>query len=355
MNKVREILDTIASCSTYDKVVVKELMNELEKCHSYCVDTWTITEIEAIDKSLAKLAENSFASNFLQDIKKLCLDVKGEAYLLVKFYFELNYLKNKTNSLNEIRNLKSEYSENHAYSYQFIKMVNDLEDRSIELLEDSHQTSVGLVMKTVKGPALSTYTNQAINLSIKLLYKYIAQHDFTRANSFIEELDHVKPFTDSYIFTNILAGLPYAVEQSEALYNLNKLTLEEMEGKVKKISEDSNKRSFEILIVFTAVITFLVTAAGVTTSDTTSVPGLASLGLILVVFIVTAIICLDRPKNIFSDPRILVLILALLSSLGIALIDKYDKFELWSDKTVHIEFYEKQSEVKTEIQVPFRL
>ena len=355
MKEVRNEIETIASDASYNKSHVEELINKLDTYRLYDAITWNIDEVKHIDKSLSMVADKSFAANLYQILSQQPESEAGEALKLVKFLFELKYLKDKLKSMNKIQYLLSQYPENQIYAYFFIKMVYDSEEYDLELLLASQKAGCTLVMKCTAGNARHTYVVIAINLSVRLFYKYIALHDFISARKLIAELDNVKPFTEDLQFNNVLAGLPYTLEQNEALYNLNKTSLKKMEDKVKQLGEDNNKKSFEMLIVFTAVITFLVTAAGATTSESTSIAGLAALGLTLLVFVVASLICLERPKTLLKDTRMIVLILALLSTLAMALVDKYDKFELWAEKSVYIEFPLEKPEINKVVQVPFRI
>lgn len=355
MKEVREALEVVASDEYYNKAHVENIFEQLELYAIYDVATWHIDEIQKIEKSLSILAEKSFAANVCQDITKANVEDAGEALKFVKLLFEGAFYKDRSRFLSDVRALVSRYPENQAYTYLLINMVYKNGEYELDLLLEAQKEACSLVMKCTNSSSQHTYVVIGINLSVRLFYKYLALHEFTKAKEVIDQLDNVKPFAEDSLINNVLAGLPFALEQNKSLYELNKISLTEMENKVNKLGQDNNKKSFEILIVFTAVITFLVTAAGATTSEHTSIAGLASLGLTLLTFIVASLMCLERPKNLFSDPRLIVLVLALLSTIAMALVDKYDKFELWAENSVYIEFPTQNSEEFSTVNVPFRL
>ncbi|EKF9168890.1 hypothetical protein ACT9W4_003589 [Vibrio cholerae] len=355
MKDVREAIKIVSSDTIYNKNNIDAVFNLLVQHSRYDVNVWNINEIQEIESLMSNLAEKSFAAKLYQDFVRVDALEENEAIKLVRFLFEMKFYKDKVKSLENVRTLRLKYPDNQIFSYLIANIVYNLEEYELELLLESQKAICILIVQCTDYKASEIYSNIGFNLSVRLFYKYLAQHDYINARSLIEQLDNFKQFTENTIYNNILAGLPFTLEQSRSLYELNKTSLYEMKKKVNKLGQDSNKKSFEILIVFTAVITFLVTAAGATTSEYTSISGLASLGFTLLTFVIASLMCLERPKNLFSDPRLLILVLALISTLLMVLVDKYDKFEILGSKTIYIEFPHHKSEEVNAIQVPFRL
>lgn len=355
MKKIREIIEKIASENNNIENYAQQLVKELDCYRNFDAYSWNINEIDIIENKLAEITRKNSVSYLYQHLLQQKDTCNGEGFELLKYLCELNLLKNKTKSLSTIQNLISLYPENHIFSYFFIKMVYDNNENDLNLLIASQQQGCDITMKSIGYASNHTYTVISMNLCIRLFNKYIGLHDFDSAEKLVTELDNINPFIDDISFNNVLATLPFTIEQNKALFNLNQKTLNEMENKVNKLNEDNNKKSYEILIIFTAVITFLITAANNTASDNTSIAGLASFGFTLLVFIVASIICLERPENLFRDVRVAILILALLSSLAMALIDKYDKFDLWADKSIYISFPLKNDDKETLVEIPFKL
>ncbi|GLO63647.1 hypothetical protein MACH09_41550 [Vibrio sp. MACH09] len=87
----------------------------------------------------------------------------------------------------------------------------------------------------------------------------------------------------------------------------------ELKAKMDDYEKEHNKSSFQQLVLFTAVITFVITAATSATSAQFDVRTLSSIGLILIIFVTTASLFNDKPNKFLLDYRIYILMIFILS------------------------------------------
>lgn len=357
MDRVISTLKEIFYLQMNDEACVRlvpQLIERLNYCSSYNQAEWNIDKIVQVDQQVSMLVNKdpvNFSSIYNYLLSKYNPDC--EASRLLRYLFELHLFKNNDKSLNTIQNSMELFPDNRAFIFLFVQLV--YKDNRNELMADSQNRICNLLMLSQDVSEKNRCLDLALNISVKLFYQYVFSHDFKSAQTLLDKLENVTAFQNDTFCKNILAPLPYALDQSRSLYTLNQNTIHDLELKVRKLGEESNKRVFEILIIFTAVITFLVTAASTATSNTTTMIGLLSFGLMLLGFVISSLICLERPKSIRKDARFTILIIALIASVLIALIDKYDRFEPWSNKTINIEFPNKPSDKNNPIKVPFRL
>ncbi|ENS5635479.1 hypothetical protein ACE1R7_003581 [Vibrio cholerae] len=231
MKDVREAIKIVSSDTIYNKNNIDAVFNLLVQHSRYDVNVWNINEIQEIESLMSNLAEKSFAAKLYQDFVRVDALEENEAIKLVRFLFEMKFYKDKVKSLENVRTLRLKYPDNQIFSYLIANIVYNLEEYELELLLESQKAICILIVQCTDYKASEIYSNIGFNLSVRLFYKYLAQHDYINARSLIEQLDNFKQFTENTIYNNILAGLPFTLEQSRSLYELNKTSLYEMKKK----------------------------------------------------------------------------------------------------------------------------
>ncbi|MEZ8627825.1 hypothetical protein AB6D75_18735 [Vibrio splendidus] len=151
---------------------------------------------------------------------------------------------------------------------------------------------------------------ETYNLELNLFRSYRKEEKFVEADHILTQTRNYNPYKDSDVFSNISLTISEQFAERKHFYEMVKDTEQELRNIVEKQKKEQDKNSFQQLAIFTAIITFIITAAGSSGPDhIDSAANLIGLGLILIMFVASTSLFFTKPLSYHKDIRVWVLVI----------------------------------------------
>uniref|UniRef100_UPI001114100E hypothetical protein n=1 Tax=Vibrio sonorensis TaxID=1004316 RepID=UPI001114100E len=128
-----------------------------------------------------------------------------------------------------------------------------------------------------------------------LYIKYRERNDDLNAKKVLDRMSDYLPFIKSTELWNMLMDAIHLHDNMNVVTSRIQSIADTYQKEAIEISKESSAKTFEQLVVFTAIITFVVTAAGSAINSSIPLLGLLGLGTVLLVFVLTVQLSTEKP------------------------------------------------------------
>lgn len=326
---IERTLIELLKADNLDFELIEKLANEFVKLGSFTPFRWHMGEVRKWEDSLRAISKKPYS----KEILGVLVDIEAKASLEQKEPLQFLMLELRANIFNDtpsvllkLKELTAIYPHNllfYLYYGTYIANENNIDKTELELVSKKTLEFVDFTLE----PEGYNLSGAAVSVCLRLLNKYIELHQYDKAVSFQKEISEVGLFKKDYEIANIIYSMRFTIIQSRAQYELIESTVKEFRKEIESQSEDARKKGFEQLVIFTAVITFLITAANSISSASFPVVGIGVLGYTLLTFVLAILMCLDKPVSLRADNRFRLLIGSSVIAIVIALSSVVTKIE----------------------------
>lgn len=158
------------------------------------------------------------------------------------------------------------------------------------------------------------------NIDIEIINCYSFMMKFDEALDYIESLTLSRIYRNNIPLNNELYSISHRVaDKKSQIENLTQTHLNLKTEIEEQLQKDKNKL-FEMLSIFSAIIAFIVSSVTlIGRNDLETTPSLLiAVGIILVIFVMTVSLSIERPKKLqelFKDIRIWILMIYLVTAI----------------------------------------
>lgn len=326
---IEKILRELLKGDNLDFELIEKLANEFVKLGSFTPVRWDMKEVRKWEDSLRIISQKPYS----KEILGVLVDIEAKASLEKKEPLQFLMLEMRTNIFNDspsdlikLKELTITYPHNllfYLYYGTYIGGEHDVEKIELELVCKKTLEFIGFTVE----PDNYNLSGAAVSVCLRLLHKYMELHEFEKAVRLQNEISEVALFKKHDAIANIIYDMKFTIMQSKAQYELIESTVEEFRKEIELQSEDARKKGFEQLVIFTAVITFLITAANSISSASFPVVGIGVLGYTLLTFVLAILMCLEKPISLRDDNRFRLLIGSSIIAILIAISSVVTKIE----------------------------
>ncbi|ELX7501886.1 hypothetical protein SKP08_001951 [Vibrio fluvialis] len=294
-----------------------DLIDELVNIGSYTPQKWSWGVVKTWEEKLQEIGKLAHGQEILGLFKEKRLQATEPekeplSFAINELLWGVFSDNKKTES--QLNNMVKKYPDNMLFAFYYCTFVfgdEEIQNHEIVLISDELIDTYKKTLTFMSSQPVSIDEQGVIlGLGINIFYRYIEHHDYESALNVRELLSAQTCYVKNPHFQNIIYSLKHAVVQSKAYFKLNEQTAKTFKQELQSISKDSSKKSFEQLIIFTAIITFVVTAAGSAIKSPLPLWEITGLGMTLLVFVLAIMMCLDKPQKIYKDLRFYILIIA---------------------------------------------
>ncbi|MEZ8482614.1 DUF4231 domain-containing protein [Vibrio splendidus] len=309
-NSIIEIFNLLVKKDNVDLELIENLTGKFAQIGSFTPSKWPLKQVKIWESSLGEVAKKTYS----KDVLGLLVDALAKSdehekepleFLILEVRW--NIFKDLEDTLNLLKRLTSTYPHNSIFFLYFGNHLGGRIEVNTEDLELAYKKTLEYLSFT---PPNNTYNlgGTALSVCLRLFYKYVEMHQYDKAQKLFEAISEVKHFKNDTALRNIIFNLPFAIMQGRSQYQLNLSVTERINKDLAKQSEEVRKKSFEQLVIFTAVITFLITAANSISSASFPLLGIGVLGYTLLTFVLAILMCLDKPESLWRDNRFKILL-----------------------------------------------
>lgn len=281
-----------------------DFLDELVRIGNYNKRTWPVTWTRNLWIFFIELSKYEYATSLISLIDMKLENAKAneiEALEFIRIELLWNITKNPVLLKEEILHLLDRYPYNiefaHSAAHVFFHCKDDgAKVECVKLYRKCIEAWKGSYNELIK----NTY-----NIEIELFRETLEKGEYKKAKKQIEYIKSFEAYNKNALINN--TTVVFNERLIDRAFTENKAL--EIERKIKKTikheHEALNKKSIEQLGLFSAVISFIVTAATASFSSTgIDAPLiLITIGLILILFISTINLLNDNPKDFYKDFR----------------------------------------------------
>lgn len=333
--KLGFLMQTVANNKENEEVLdkFKEFLQELVKLGSYNVNTWRISENLKRWQHYVALAQSQYAPSIKIELERQILNSSNEeeTEVLECLLFEILW------------GMGSGKSKDY-----YLKMQDKVEELLIKYpynieLEYTSGHTYGMVKDNFK-KTTAVYKLCFDKWGINRVPSELVNQEYNRQINYVQYLLEEEKYLDADLILQSISENPH-FKQDTFFNNHTRVYLDRLrdrkflEAKVNRVEKTfknsmhdetsaQNKKSIEQLGLFSAVITFIVTAAASSlNSNQTSAPIiLITIGLILVLLIGTISLFNANPKKIWSDNRAWILVVYLVVTVATISVTAYIEY-----------------------------
>lgn len=292
-NKIAENWKKLIAASPDDfEPILGDLIISYENLGEYTPEKWDPKRVNEWLENCEKLAESSYSPSIIKLLRYKISTKATEGAVLI-FQELLWCSKNRDmNTLTELVQALKLFPNNPWFKMIRCNVMASFYWEADDLLslENDFIQCLAHLHSLQDKRAMSGYY---LFTGVSLFRKYIQHHDLASAKRIKLMLDNTPTFNDSVVYSNTLMGLYSELSQAQAMFKLQEST----EQKIADIANNANKKNFEQLVIFTAIITFVITAAGSAIKSPIPLWEIVGLGMTLLIFVVAIMLCLDSPTK----------------------------------------------------------
>ncbi|MFA0067732.1 hypothetical protein AB4344_07845, partial [Vibrio breoganii] len=292
----------------------KEFLDQIIRIGTYNHKTWNIRWTSDLWKFLADLSSYERVSGLVCIVEeKLKESSSTEIEVLEFIRIELMWgcVAQSRMLRADIERLVNKY----PYNMEFIHTLANV----LIGIDDEKFTAIKLYRQCIEawGKEYSKIVKNTYNYEMHFFKQALESGDYLNADKQIDYIKSFQPYKDNPFFNNNSILYFERLKDRKHTEAIASKIEREVKESVKSEYENQNKKNLENLGVFSAIITFIITAAASAfNSDKSDTPLiLLSIGLILILFMSTVMLFNDKPKNIFIDFRFYILLLFLGTTL----------------------------------------
>lgn len=293
----------------------------------YSRKTWPIEHTSNWWVHFNKLTKTEYISHFLAKVNQRIKDPNTAPSALEPLCFldiELRWAESEEEVDRKVlEELTTKYIAEYPYNLELLHSRAHLlsldEETSSESL-DKYKMCFEKWGKNTPKRMLSLVFNEQVNRFNKLIDK----SEFEAARGVLNKLSECDFYTDNPLSNNNIFALRQRLKDREFTQEKAREIESNIQSRMRLESETQNKKSIEQLGLFSAVITFIVTAAASSFNSFKALTPviLISIGLILVLLIATISVCNTPPKQAaWKDKRIWMLFGYLLATGAITTVE----------------------------------
>lgn len=333
INELHKKIHTLLSkLSTSDKNdfqgTCDELITTISALGTYTPNYWAFTQIKIWGDILEKIGHLDHYQEILGRITNFDPNATNESLNFISF--EIRYAKdlNRQEACSALELLCIKHPNNTVFRLYYSSFVFYTQKVTLDKCFKAFQFGVNFYSENTFINA--DYYASIISSGIKLFYLCLEEQKYKEAEDVFDALSKLPNLQSDPHFQNLVAILPNTLKQSMANAHLIERSVTEVTDQLETITRESNKKSFEQLVIFTAIITFVITAAGSIMSNPTQLWALSGLGATLITFILCVLLFLDKPTfgALLKDFRFYVLVISATVTIWIASIATADKISI---------------------------
>lgn len=302
LNKLKSLKETIDRDESDEEVekALSQLINAVISLGRYNAKKWRYTFTKEWWNVFEKISETNQYNNIISLLKnKIRTETDSQKREgLIYIYIEtevshLNTMLNKEDAEFLAKDLlkKQEYKEAIKYYRHNLEIMNSIANILFYTQETENigkslfykQEYIESQEKIVGKKELSRYIYQTFNVHFHLVKCLQRKKDYERAKRELSKIEnyHLYPSGKNNIVILFRENIENIME-TENLINENN---NDMTRKMELSEEKNKKQSIQQLSIFTAVITFILTAASTASSEQFSIFGMLGLGFVLIMFV----------------------------------------------------------------------
>ncbi|EGR5064065.1 hypothetical protein C1E47_18900, partial [Vibrio cholerae] len=286
----------------------EEFLNVFCNIGAYNKVTWPVSQSRKWWEFFEKLGSYPLASTLFPIIqikkdKKVVSDIEPLEFVST----ELSWSITKRPSLHrdKVLQLIKDFPHNIEFTHTAAHVL--LED------EESKFEAIKLYRRCIEawGGQNNTLISHLYNIEIKIFRETLEQGDYLHAEKQLDYIIGFEPYKKNPLSNNTSLMYRERLRDRKFTEASIKKIKRELTEEIKGELDAQSKRNIEQLGVFSAIITFIITAAASAfNSDQSMTPIiLIGIGLILILFVTSISLLNFKPKNIFVDFRFYVLVI----------------------------------------------
>lgn len=309
------------------------LLDQFEKIGPYDRDNWNYIHTNIWWDSIARLTKSPKGSKLLS-ILKLKVDNEPDNEPLQFFLVEMIVNQPITTEIykkvakDAYEKFPHNYELMHNYAHSLRRELNNNSDivEAIRLYRsyiDNYKNIDPFSQRNYPDRVVESVYNLEINLFKRLREDSL----FLEADKTLDYALNYEPYKSNFILRNNLISIKDMFEERKNYLAIVKKSERQFKNTIDEYKTEQDKNSFQQLAVFTAIITFVITAAGSSQLATSTYSFFVGMGLILILFVSTVQIFITPPKSKL-DFRFLILytfialtIFNIITSNGITISD----------------------------------
>ncbi|ELV8694273.1 hypothetical protein QNE54_000987 [Vibrio fluvialis] len=287
-----------------------ELLATWASLGSYSRSKWSYAEVDAWEQACTKIGQLDHADDILYEAKGRIDDRSHETAHF--FWTEIEWEVKRDIRLVEenTASLIQRFPHNHwfiSYYCNFATSI-DYKGSSNEKIESYYISTINH-LKTLDKVAENAVF-MILRNGVSLFYRYLSSKNYDGAERLLNTIEKSELFDTTLNTYSEMQSLKHTLAQAKSDKALIDSTYAKVSKKVEDVSSNANKKSFEQLVIFTAIITFVVTAAGSAVKSPLPLWEIVGLGMTLLVFVLAIMMCLDKPQVLLKDFRFYILMAA---------------------------------------------
>lgn len=334
--EIKQLLTQLVQSLSDTKVNTLDLFHpflaNLMKLETYDVNRWHSSLTQELWQGFEIIANSEYCTQLLEQVDNMLRDSdKSEPlhFIRSELLFSSRVLPKKELKP-YIQELVEKYPSNlefqHTYAHCLINM-NDVPS------SEDNLTAINIYRKYIQ--AFKPYVPLVVlgytyNLEVRFYQKLRDKKEYIYAQEWLDSMAQFKPYADDALFRNNTATLTEMLKERMHLEGTMKEQLKKYQDELDKSRSAQSNQLIQQLSIFTAIITFIITAAMANLSISGGFGTLAVFGIILIMFVITASIISDPPKALTTDVRGKILLgfgLICILLLGAVYLDQKEKFE----------------------------
>ncbi|EGQ9313619.1 hypothetical protein F7U73_22580, partial [Vibrio vulnificus] len=310
LSKIQQSIVTAIDESNYAEVEDQfdKFLVEFVKIGSYNKVSWPVAQSRKWWEFFEVLGRYELASMLLPKIKeKMAENIVSDIEPLEFAYIELSWSISKRPSLHKEKVLKliSDFPHNIEFAHTAAHILSEDKTTTFE--------SIKLYRRCIEewGGQHNTLISHLYNVEIKIFKATLENGDYLHAEKQLDLIINFEPYSKNALSNN--TSLMYKERLRDRKFteaSIKKLK-RELTDDIKGELESQSKKNIEQLGVFSAIITFIITAAASAFNSEHSMTPviLISIGLILILFVASMSLLNFKPKKLYLDFRFYVLII----------------------------------------------
>ncbi|HCM0980217.1 TPA: hypothetical protein ACF35C_004645, partial [Vibrio parahaemolyticus] len=311
VNDKIEILNGCIESGSYDEIqgAFDEFIDSFVKIGSYNKITWSVTWTRRIWDYSEELAKYQHISSFIVKIKQRLINSDLDEKEPLEFLL-LELQGAVVNNINLIKKQAIRCANEYPYNIEFVQILAHALMQSKKKSDNFEAIHHYRKCVVEWGGAYNDLIKYLFNKELSIFKKTLSSGEYLEAE---KQLDHIMSFTPyqkNPLSQNTMLIFKDRLMDRKHTEAINAKTTREIKESIKEEYSSQSKKNIEQLGVFSAVITFIITAAASAfNSKNENVPLLImAIGLILILFMSTISLFNEKDKKFFSDYRFYIVI-----------------------------------------------
>ncbi|HDM8235700.1 TPA: hypothetical protein P0E28_005207, partial [Vibrio campbellii] len=309
LDKVQKQVEESIEKSLHEEVESGFLtfMEELVSIGPYSKKNWHISFTSRLWEFFAKLAKYENVSQLLHNVDSR-IGIASSNELEALEFVRIELLWGNVSQTKILRHEIERLVEKYPYNLEFVHAL-----ANVLISQDEEKfTAIRLYRQCIDawGKDYNDIVKDTYNYEMSFYKEALESGDYLNAEKQIDYIKSYQPYKRSPFFNNNTLLFQERLKDRKFTEALASKIERELKESVNKEYEGQNKKNLENLGVFSAIITFIITAAASAyNADQQNTPLiLLSIGLILILFMTSVMLFNDKPQALFKDFRFYLLV-----------------------------------------------